>query len=270
MNKLIVTIAQTGSVPTREKTPNAPLTPQEIAKDICDCYERGAAVTHIHARDENLKPSQDAKHFKQILDLLDEVGCPIIRQLTTSGRVFKDYSTRAQVLTLKPEMASLTTGSVNFSSWIYENEPALIEYLADTMYKNNIKPEIEVFDTGMIQNALELKKKGLLKDPIQFNFVMGIKGAMTATPKNLLHCVEMLPSNSTWQVAVVGPAHVQMSTMAIAMGGNVRVGLEDNLSFSKGVLATNAMMMDRITAIAKAYGRELATPDEAREMLGLA
>ena len=269
MKKLIITVAQTGSVPTREKNPYAPLTPQEIVKDICDCYERGAAITHIHARDENLQPSQDPKHFKAILDLLDETDCPIIRQLTTSGRIFKTFDTRAQVLTLKPQSASLTTGSVNFANFIYENEPALIEYLAEIMFKNNIKPELEIFDTGMIQNALALKKKGLLKEPLQFNFVMGIKGAMTATPKNLLHCVEMLPPDSVWQVSVVGPAHVQMSTIAIAMGGNVRVGLEDNLQYSPGVLATNVMLVERITAIAKACGRDIATPDEAREILGL-
>lgn len=269
MKKLVLTLAQTGSVPTREKNPHAPITPAEIVRDICDGYERGAAITHIHARDENEKPSQELKDFKRIYDLLDASGCPIIRQISTSGRFFKSVEERAQGLALKPPSASLTTGSVNFHNFIYENHPDLIQFLAETMSKNNIKPELEIFDTGMIQNALALHKDGLLKEPLQFNFVMGIKGAMAAIPKNLLHCLEMLPPNSIWQVSAIGPTHVQMSTMAIALGGNVRVGIEDNLYYTKGVLATNAMLIDRITAIAKVYGRELATPDEAREILGL-
>ena len=269
MKKLVITIAQTGSVPTRERNKFAPLTPEEIVRDIVACYERGAAITHIHARDEEEKPSHRLKHFKQILDLLDKTGCPIIRQISTTGRNVKDPEERSEALALLPPSASLTTGSVNFANFIYENSPDLVRYFAEKMYKNNIKPEIEVFDTGMIQTALDLYKDGLLKEPLQFNFVMGIKGAMIPTAKNLMHCVEMLPPGSIWQVSVVGPAHLELSTIAIAMGGNVRVGVEDNLYYEKGVLSTNIMLMDRITAIAKAYGRELATPDEARVILGL-
>lgn len=269
MKKLIITIAQTGNTPTRERNPYAPLTPQEIATDVVACYERGAAITHIHARDENEQMSHRLIHYKQIFAELDKTGCPIIRQISTAGRSAADPRDRAESLALKPPSASLTTGSVNFSQFIHLNSPELIRFLAEEMHKNNVKPELEIFDTGMIQTALELYNDGLLKEPLQFNFVMGLKSGMLATPKNLLHCVSMLPPKSVWQVSVIGPAHVQLSTIAIALGGNVRVGVEDNLYYKKDVLATNIMLMDRITAIAKAYGRELATVEEAKEILGL-
>ena len=270
-NKLIITIAQTGSVPTRENSPYAPLTPKEIVKDIVDCYDRGAVIAHTHARDENEKPSHKLQYFKQIFDELDKTGCPIIRQISTTGRQVKDFKERCEALDLLPPSCSFTTGSVNFANFIYENSPQLIQYFAERMYELKVKPEIEIFDTGMIQPALDLRKKGLLKDPLQFNFVMGIKGAMAATAKNLLHCLDMIPEGSLWQVSVVGDTHTQISTIAIALGGNVRVGVEDNIWYDreKGIKASNTMLMDRILGIAKAYGRELATVEEAREILKL-
>ncbi|MEW6661673.1 MAG: 3-keto-5-aminohexanoate cleavage protein [Bacillota bacterium] len=269
MDKLIITIAPTGNVPTREMTPHVPVTPEEIVRDIYDCYNAGAAVAHIHARDEEYRPTPRVDVFAAILQGLKATGIPIIRQLSTGGRHGKTLEERSQNLTLNPEMASLSTGSTNFPNMAYVNAPDLIEHLAQMMKDRNIKPEIEVFDTAMINNAVLLAQRGLIREPLQFNFVMGIKGALPATPKNLMHLVESIPAGCPWTVSIIGPQHVALSTMALAMGGHVRVGIEDNIYFAKGELATNVRLVERIVAIAKAVGREIATPDEARAILGL-
>lgn len=269
MDKLIITIAPTGNVPTREMTPHVPVTPEEITRDIVDCYNAGAAVAHIHARDEEQHPTPRAEVFAEILERLEATGCPIIRQLSTGGRHGKTLEERSQNLTLNPEMASLSTGSTNFPNMAYVNAPDLIEYLAGMMKARNIKPEIEVFDTAMINNAVLLAQKGMIREPLQFNFVMGIRGALPATPKNLFHLVESIPAGSPWTVSVIGPQHVPLSTIALAMGGHVRVGIEDNIYYAKGDLTTNVRLVERIVRIAREVGREIATPDEAREMLGL-
>jgi len=270
MEKLIVTIAPTGNVPTRELTPHVPVAPREIADDIVGCYAEGASICHIHARDEAGKPTHLRRYFAEIFRLLDETGCPIIRQVSTGARAGKSPEERAEALALNPPSASLSTGSSNFPSSANVNDPALIRFLAKSMLERNIKPEIEVFDTAMIQNALDLQKEGLLKEPLQFNLVMGVKGSQPATAKNLFHLVESLPANCVWSVSVVGPAHVPLSTVALALGGHVRVGIEDNIYYSKGVLATNRALVQRIVGIAKAFGREIASPAEARKILGLA
>jgi 3-keto-5-aminohexanoate cleavage enzyme len=269
MDKLIITIAPTGNVPTREMTPHVPVTPEEIARDIHDCYNAGAAVAHIHARDEEYRPTPRVEVFASILQQIDGYGIPVIRQLSTGGRHGKTLEERSQNLTLNPEMASLTTGSTNFPNMAYVNAPDLIEHLAQIMKERSIKPEIEVFDTAMINNAYLLAQRGLFREPLQFNFVMGIKGALPATPKNLMHLVESIPAGCPWTVTIIGPQHVPLSTMALAMGGHVRVGIEDNIYYAKGELATNVRLVERIAAIAKAVGREIATPVEARAILGL-
>ncbi|MFZ5648008.1 MAG: 3-keto-5-aminohexanoate cleavage protein [Bacillota bacterium] len=269
MDKLIITIAPTGNVPTRKMTPYVPVSPEEIARDIVDCCNAGAAVAHIHARDEEQRPTHRREVFEEILRRLEAGGCPVIRQLSTGGRHGKTFEERSENLTLNPEMASLSTGSTNFPNMAYVNAPELIEFLAGIMRERNIKPEIEVFDTAMIFNAVLLAQKGLIREPLQFNFVMGIKGALPATPKNLFHLVESIPQGSPWTVSVIGPQHVPLSTVALALGGHVRVGIEDNIYYSRGDLATNVRLVERIVRIAREMGREVATPDEAREILGL-
>jgi 3-keto-5-aminohexanoate cleavage enzyme len=270
MEKLIITVAPTGNVPTKEMTPYVPVTAGEIANDIMECYQAGAAVAHIHARNEEGNPTHEKQYFEAILHALDERKIPVIKQISTGARAGKTMEARAEALSLKPLSASLATGSSNFPRTANVNEPALIEYLAKTMLEYNIKPEIEVFDMAMIHNALELKKAGLLRDPLQFNLVMGVKGSIPATPKNLFHLVESLPAGAVWTVSVIGPAHVPLSMIAMALGGHVRVGVEDNVYFSKGVLATNKMLVERIAGLAKAMGREIAAPDEAKQILGMA
>ena len=268
MEKLILTIAPTGNVPTKALTPHVPVAPLDIARDIAACYERGAAVAHIHARDAAEKPTCEHRYFAEIFRHLDASGCPILRQISTGARGGKSGEARAEPLSLAPASASLATGSSNFPASINANEPALVETMAKVMLANNIKPEIEVFDAAMIANAVNLQQAGLLCGPLLFNFVLGVKGSLPATPANLFFLYSSLPADAVWSVTIIGPQHVNLSVMAMSLGGHVRVGIEDNLYFSKGKLATNSMLVERMTGIAKAVGRELATPDDVKRIWG--
>lgn len=268
MEKLIITIAPTGNVPTKHMTAHVPVKPAEIARDIIACYEAGAAVAHIHARDEQEAPTTDIKYFAETVRLLDEAGCSIVKQISTGARGGKSGEARAEALALNPESASLATGSSNFPTSVNANAPDLVEYMAKIMLEKNIKPEIEVFDTAMIHNAVNLQKAGLLKGPLLFNLVLGVKGSLPATAKNLFFLIDSLPPDAVWSVSVIGPQHVNLSTIAIALGGHVRVGIEDNVYYSKGVLATNVALVERIAKIADSVGRKLAAPEDVLRIWG--
>jgi len=269
-NKVIITVAPTGNVPTKEMNPNLPVTPQEIADQIYECWKEGAAVAHIHARDKEGKPTSDVNIYREILKCLAEKKeCDIITQLSTGGRAGNSYTERGQMICLGSEMASLATGSSNFPSKANLNDPDTINYLAGEMRKYKTKPEIEVFDTAMLENAIQLVKKDIIDWPLQINLVLGVPGSLPATFKNLFFLYESLPQGVTWTVSAIGRNHVPLSTMALALGGNVRVGLEDNIYYSKGVLATNVGLVKRIKNIALAMGKEIATPKETRKILGL-
>lgn len=270
MNKLIVTAALTGNVPTKALNPNTPVTVDEIVEDIIRCRKLGASVAHIHVRDNEENPTCDRELFKQVLDKLAEKKCDIITQVSTGARGGGNTPEwRSQMLDLNAEMASLTVGSSNFPNIVNANSFELIKYLAEKMSQNNIKPELEAFDLGMIDNARLLLKEGVLKGPLHFNLVMNVRGSVAGTPRNLLHMVESLPEGSTYTVSGIGPSQVTMLTMSILLGGHTRTGLEDSLLYAKGVPATNVMLVERVVRIAKEIGREIATPDEAREILGL-
>lgn len=266
MEKLIITIAPTGNVPTKTMTPHVPITAAEIAHDLMACYEKGASVAHIHARDEEGMPTCELKYFAEILQILDKEECPIVKQISTGARGGKSGEARAEALVLNPLSASLSSGSSNFPASINANDPKLIEYLAKTMLEKQIKPEIEVFDAAMIDNAVRLQKAGLIKGPLLFNFVLGVKGSLAATPKNLFFLFESLPPDAIWSVSVIGPQHVNLSVMAMALGGHVRVGIEDNIYYTKGVLATNAALVERIVNIGQSMGREIATPQDVKRI----
>jgi len=251
-------------------TPHVPVTPEEIANDIIACYDKGASVAHIHARDEEGVPTCDIKYFAETVQLLDKAGCPIVKQISTGARGGKTGEARAEALALKPLSASLASGSSNFPTSINANEPTLIEYMAKIMLTKNIKPEIEVFDVAMINNAVRLQQEGLInKGPLLFNLVLGVKGSLPATPKNLFFLVESLPPNAVWSVSVIGPQHVNLSVIAMALGGHVRVGTEDNIYYAKGVLATNVALVERIAAIAQSMGRGLAAPQDVKRIWGI-
>ncbi len=199
------------------------------------------------------------------------MNADIIRQVSTGARGGNANSAewRGQMLDLNVEMASLSTGSSNFPSSVNYNSPELIQALAEKMRSNGIKPEIEVFDGAMLHNAAYLHKKGILKGPLHFNLVMNVPGSLPGTPRNLMFLVDSLPQGSTWTVSGIGRSHVQMATIAIAMGGHVRTGIEDVVFINKDTPATNEMLVERIVRIAQATGREIATPSEAREILSL-
>lgn len=269
MDKLIITVAVTGSLPTKRITPHVPITPEEIVQAAIACEASGASVIHIHARNpEDESPATDFALFDEIYRGI-KAETRLITQISTGGRAGMAYEQRCERLQLKPEMASLTTGSVNFPNSVYENSPALIDALAEDMLKYRIKPEIEIFDVGMISNAVALVEKGLVPAPLHFDFVMGLKGAIPATVENLVHMRNTIPAGSTWTVAGIGKAQLPMTTHAILMGGHARVGLEDNIYFSRGKLATNQELVDRVVQLARILGRDVASPDEARKILNL-
>ena len=270
MEKLIITIAPTGNVPTKELNPNAALTVDEIVEDIKKCQRIGASIAHIHVRDENMKPTSDRKIFKQVVDRLDEEKVDIIKQLSTGARGGDNTADwRGQMLDLNVHMASLATGSSNFPNSVNANSPELISALAQKMYDNNIKPEIEAFDLAMIHNAVKFVKKGILKAPLHFNLVMNVPGSIPGTLKNLMFMVDSLPSGSTWSVCGIGRSQVQMITFGIMLGGHVRTGVEDVLKMDDGSFATNEILIKRVVRIAKELGREIARVDEAKKILGL-
>ncbi len=269
MQKLIITAALTGAEVTRKEQPNLPLTPDEIAEAAYEAYKAGAAMVHVHARDKDGNPTQDYEVYKEIKEKI-EAKCPVIFQPSTGGAVWHSPEERLQPVDLKPEMATLSSGTCNFGPDVFMNSEEYMETFAKKMKELGVKPEIEVFERGMINNALKLVKKGLVDAPLHFDFVLGVPGAITAELRDLLYLVESIPADSTWTVAGIGRFELPLAVAAITLGGHVRVGFEDNVYYSKGVLAkSNAELVERIVRLAKELSREVATPDEAREILGL-
>jgi 3-keto-5-aminohexanoate cleavage enzyme len=269
MEKLIITAALTGNVPDRRMTPHVPLTSAEIAADVRRCADAGASLVHIHARDTEGRPTLDRAVFQETARQIKGLAPEVIIQLSTGARAGRDWEARATPVRLLPEMASFTTGSNNLPGIVYENSPDFLLFLAGVFQDTGVKPEIEVFEAGMISNALFLQKKGLLTPPLHFDFVLGAPGAMPGTVRNLVFLADTLPPGATWTVAGIGPAEIPLATAAIAMGGHVRVGIEDNLRLPDGRLATNAQLVATVAAIAAAMGRDVASPAEARGILSL-
>jgi 3-keto-5-aminohexanoate cleavage enzyme len=269
MDKLIITVALTGNIPTKEMNPNLPVIPEEIAADVRHCADAGAVVFHVHARDKDQKPTFDIEVFKESARHIKKIAPEVIIQLSTGARAGKDWEARANPVRLLPEMASFTTGSNNLPGIVYENSPQFIEFLAGVFKETGVKPEIEVFETGMISNALYLQKKELIEAPLHFDFVLGAPGSMAGTVKNLVFLSESIPAGSTWTVAGIAKAEIPLATAAIAMGGHVRVGLEDNLYMPDGSPASNPKLVEKVVAIAKEIGREIAGPEETRTLMSL-
>lgn len=269
MNKLIITAALVGAEVTRHEQPNLPITPEEIADAAYECWQAGASIVHLHARNADGTPTQSAAVFAEIINQIRR-RCDLIIQVSTGGAVGMTPAERLAPVALKPDMATLTTGSVNFGSDIFINSPTEIELFAATLKEQGVKPEIEVFDSGMITNALRLVKKGMVDQPLHFDFVLGVPGGAPASVKTLLHLVESVPVGSTWSVAGIGSGELPLGIMAIILGGHVRVGFEDNVFYKKGQLAiSNAQLVERIARISREAGRDIATPAEARKLLGL-
>ncbi len=282
MEKLIITVALTGAQHGKEANPNLPEQPQEIVQQALACGEAGAAVVHIHARDTQGKPTASPAVFKEIVDGI-KARSNLVICLSTGGAAKISLQERVgMVPALKPDLASFNIGSTMTGRYDFENGKWLsdftlsqsyadLELIARTMLEAGTKPEIEIYDPGMINNALLLQKIGAIAEPMHFSFVMGIPGQINApTPRHLLYLSETLPKGSTWQVIGIGAHQFPLITMGMVMGGHVRVGMEDNLYIAKGVMAeNNAQFAAKTVRIAKEIGRPIATPDEAREILGL-
>jgi 3-keto-5-aminohexanoate cleavage enzyme len=270
-DKLIIKLAPTGMIPTKAMTPYVPVTPDEIAEDTAKAYQLGVSVVHVHARDAEGHPTYKKEVFEEIFTKI-RMKCPdIIICATTSGRVHPQVEHRSEVLQTKPEMASLTTGSLNFPHYACVNPPDTIKTLAIQMQKNSILPELEIFEPGFINTAQYLARKGYLKSPLHFNLLLGSLGSIPAGMRDLVYLVDSLPEGCSWSATGIGRFQMQINAAAILMGGHVRVGIEDSIyaDYTAKTLATNEKLVRKIVHIANDFGREIATPDEAREIMGI-
>ncbi len=303
MDKLIITAALTGNVTLPTQTPYLPITPEQIAEDAKRCADAGAASVHVHGRDpKTSKPTTDPAVYREIASMIKQRSNVIVC-ITTGGTISMTAAERIQVVpALKPELATFNMGSINFSihpiaerykdsdykfpwekefaegskSWIFPNTFADIETFCKTMVENNTKPEHEAYDVGHLYNMQYTVKRGLSKLPLWLQFVTGILGGIGPDPENIMFmkqtCDRLFgPENYKWSVIGAGyPAEFNLASLAIIMGGHVRVGLEDNIYVGRKVLAkSNAELVEKAVRIARELGREIATPDEARQILGL-
>jgi uncharacterized protein (DUF849 family) len=268
----IITVAITGSQPSKVQNPAVPIQPAEQVESTHEAYEAGASLVHIHVRDAEGKSSSDIRRFREVQAGIVK-HCPgMIVQFSTGGRG-RAASERGAAIKLKPDMASLATGSVNFATVIYENPPQLVEDLAKDMLANDVKPEVEIFDAAMLYNARTLVEKALMKAPAHVQFVLGIPNALPVREKLLDFLVEELADQlpgATWTAAGVGRFQLEVNHWALRRGGHARTGLEDNVHFEKGRLAaSNAELVKRVADLCGQYDRHPATPKEARALLGL-
>ena len=271
MSKVIITVAPTGAWPSKKDNPAIPLTPREIAEDVYECWQAGAAVAHLHMRDEQGQGTMCKEKFKETVALIRE-KCDIVLNLTTSGDLQATDETRmAHLVEIKPELASYDCGTMNWAhNSVFYNTPSFLEKLGQTMQENGVKPEVEIFDGGMIYNSLYYLKKGVLKAPVHYQFVLGVPGGMEATVQNLVFLQGLIPEGSTWSALGVGKGHLPILYAALALGGHIRVGMEDNVLYDKGVLAkNNAQFVERTARIVREINRTPASPDDARAILGL-
>lgn len=271
MEKLIITAAICGAEVTKEHNPAIPYSVEEIAAEAKRSADAGASMIHLHVREDDGTPTQSAERFKACIDAIRQQCPDVIIQPSTGGAVGMTNAERLQPVALKPEMATLDCGTINFGNdeVFINSENTIIEF-GQKMIELGVKPEVEVFDKGMIDTAIRLCKKGYIKAPMHFNFVMGVTGGIGATLRDLVFMHGSIPAGSTFTVSGIGRAQFQMATAAILLGGHVRVGFEDNIYLAKGVLAeSNAQLVEKAVRIAAELGRPIATPAEARAILGL-
>lgn len=269
---VIITVAMTGAIPRKKDCPGVPVTPAEQIEETQKAFEAGATLAHIHVRNPDESPSSDPDLYAAVQEGIKKYCPGMIVQFSTGGRG-RDQSARGGMLSHKPDMASLATGSVNFPNGIYENPPEFVDGLASEMLKYDIKPEIEIFDLAMLYNAANLIERGLLKNPPHVQFVMGVPNAMPARRSILEFLIselkEIMP-DATWTAAGIARYQLPVNEWTLELGGHVRTGLEDNTRFDKTRLAKdNAELVARLAGMAAQYNRTVATPSQAREILGL-
>lgn len=273
-NDVIISAALTGAVTPKEINEYIPLTPEEIAADAYRCWQQGAAVVHLHMRDEHGLGTMDRERFAETIRLLREHrDCDVIINCTTSGdHRASDEQRMAHVSSLNGiEIASWDAGSFNWMpGGVFVNSPQFLGRLAAILKERGIKPEVEIFDSGMLGVAHYFAEQGVLNTPLHYQFCLGIPGGMPATVENLLYLTRQIPAGSTWSAFGVGKSHLPILFAALALGGHVRVGLEDNAYFSKGIKASNPQLVERAAQAVQLFGKRVATPAIAREILGIA
>ena len=269
---VVIQCAVTGSMdPDPVRRPNLPTTPRSIVEEALAAWRAGAAVIHLHAREEDGTPTQDAAAFRVLVDGLREAGCDAIVNLscgTAGGRSVRDD--RLAPLALEPEMGSLDAGTINFGERIFEGDLPFLRRMAKAFRRHGVRPELECFDTGHVGLALQLREEGLLDDPLVVQLVLGVPGSgVPATVAQVEHMRRLIRPGAPWSVCAIGPAQLPLNTYCILAGGHVRTGLEDNLYYARGDRATNARLVERAVRLAGELQRPVATPAEAREILGV-
>jgi 3-keto-5-aminohexanoate cleavage enzyme len=272
LDTVIVQAAVTGSLVDRSTNPNVPITAEEIVQASLDAWRAGAAIVHLHAREEDGTPTQDVERFRPVVDALRAAGCEAILNLSTGsagGRV-KGVPERWECLELEPELASFDCGSLNFGDWLFENPLPFLRDMARAFRERGVKPEIECFDVGHVQTALRLRDEGLLDDPLHFQFVLGVRGGAPGTVETATFMRSLIPPDATWSICGIGRAQLPMNMLSLIEGGHLRTGLEDNAYYHRGrYAASSAELVERLVRVAGEVGRPVATSDEARAMLGL-
>jgi 3-keto-5-aminohexanoate cleavage enzyme len=282
-NKIIIQCCLCGAGTKKEQAPTVPYTPEEISDQVVAVAKAGASIAHIHVRETKVidgvthegYKSMSLQMFTETVELCREkcakAGVDIIINLTTSGGEYEDVKRLQHLGALKPEMCSFDPNTLNWANaYIFENSPRFLNLLAQEVVKHDIKPEFEIFDTGHLDSAMFYVKKWGIPEPVHMQFIMGVGGAMPGTAENLAFLVGKLPAGATWSVSGIGRAHMPMMLAGLALGcDGLRVGLEDNIYLSKGVIATNVQLVERAVELSKLAGREIATADDAREILGI-
>lgn len=269
MEKLVITCAICGAEVMKEHNEYVPYTIEEIKEEAYRAYKAGASVIHLHVREDDGTPTQNVERFNNAIKAIKEVCPDVIIQPSTGGAVGMTNDERLQPIQLHPEMCTLDCGSVNFGGdEVFINTENDITYFAERIYEKDILPELECFGKMHIDQVLRLYKKGILKDPLHFSFVLGVNGGQSGEERDFIFLKESLPEKATYSVAGIGRYEFSLAELAIQHGGHVRVGLEDNIYVDKGVLAKgNEDLVQKVVQIAKKYNREIATPEEARKIL---
>jgi len=269
---VIITVAPTGPLTTREQHPRVPLTPAEIGIAAAEAAEAGAAVAHVHARDEAGQPTADPAVYAEIAREIRS-RCDIVVQASTGVGLTVPWRERLAIVEsgeVDVTMATLNPASMTFANGTFDNPPEFVERLAQAMHERDLHPELEVYDFGHVSLCLDLVERGLIREPLQFSFVMGVRGGMPGDPALLPQLRSMLPEGAIWQAIGIGRAQLPLSLAALALGGNIRVGFEDNVYFERGRLAaSNAEFVTRAAELARVTGREVATPAQVRERLAV-
>lgn len=267
---VVLTVAPTGPIATRADNPSLPTQPHEIADAVHGAYQAGAAVAHLHFRDEADRPTADLDIARRTIDLITQ-RCPILIQVSTGVGLAVPFAERAALVELRPRMATLNPCSMSFGGGEFRNPPADVRRLAARMQELGVKPELEIYDTGHLEACLRLRDEGLLDDePLQFSIVLGVAGGMAATADNLLTMVNRLPAGCVWQVIAIGRANLELTAIGLALGGNVRAGLEDTLYLRKGELSPgNQPLVQRTLRLAGALDRPIASVEETEALLRL-